>query len=174
MGPQQGAGVLLKVRGRFLIKDGREKMKKFHNHNLKKESRYFLEKLKESGGRITLQRRALLKEIIKFQGPFSADDLLGKLKKTPMDLATIYRSLTAFKELGLLSTVDFSDGTLRYQYIPEKEHRHYHHVVCTDCRSVQPIKSCIVHKQEELIEQMGYRDVSHRLEFFGLCKKCAG
>lgn len=148
-------------------------MKRCHSYNLDKESDYFFAQLKEHGNRITEQRKTLVRAIIKFQSPFSAEDLFGVLKKKNIDLATVYRSLTTFSDLGLLSTVDLSDGILRYEYI-SKEGHHHHHVVCTECKMIEPVNFCVVQGQEKIIEQMGYSDVSHKLEFFGLCKKCAG
>ncbi len=146
-------------------------MKPCHNHNVKVESEYVFSQLRSFGGRITEQRRALVEAIVNFQGPFCADDLLGILKEGSMDLATVYRSLSAFAELGLLSTVDFGDGMLRYEYLSGDEH--HHHIICTNCKQVEPVNFCVVQGQEQIIEHMGYKNVSHKLEFFGLCKKCS-
>ncbi len=32
---------------------------------------------------------------------------------------------------------------------------------------------CVAKSQEKIIEQMGYSSVSHKLEFFGVCKQCS-
>ena len=97
-------------------------MKKCNRYDAKSESKGLLSKLKLSGKRITEQRKQIVEEILRFGVPFSAEELHQQLKKKEIDLATIYRSLTTFTELGVLSSVDLRDGFLRYEYIPENAH----------------------------------------------------
>ncbi|NCN42661.1 transcriptional repressor [bacterium] len=111
--------------------------------------------------------------IIGFSGPFSAEDLHLKVKDKGIDLVTVYRSLSTFTELGLLTTVNFQDGTLRYEYSCTSEQGHHHHIICQKCKKVDPVDFCLVQDQEELIAQMGYSNITHKLEFFGLCDQCS-
>lgn len=143
-----------------------------HKHHPKKEVEFILSKLRAVGSRITSQRKFLVQAIIKSGGPFSAEELHSKVKSSGIDLVTVYRSLTAFTDLKILTTVDFHDGVQRYEYICSEEGDHHHHIICKQCRDVKPISSCIVEKQEKMIKKMGYTDISHKLEFFGLCEKC--
>lgn len=149
------------------------KLNKCAQYDIEIELESFLEKLKLSGKRITSQRKTMVLEILRFDTPFSAEELFFSLKKTDIDLATIYRSISVFIEMGVLIKVDFSDGVSRYEYSPDNGHHHHHHIVCTDCKSVERVKICLVEKQEKEIEKMGYSQVSHKLEFFGLCKSCS-
>lgn len=147
-------------------------MNKCHQFDIEVESESFFKSMKGNGMRLTKQRKAIVQGILKFGSPFTADELYLKLKKEHIDLVTIYRSLTSFTQMGILSTVDISDGTLRYEYGAGKGH-HHHHVVCVECKSIEPIQACTVRRQEKQIEKMGYTKVYHKLEFFGLCKSCA-
>ncbi|MCB0379307.1 MAG: transcriptional repressor [Bdellovibrionales bacterium] len=122
---------------------------------------------------MTKQRIALAKSIIAFRGPFSAEDLYSKVESQGIDLVTVYRCLSAFTDLEILSTVNFEDGTQRYEYLCSSDKGHHHHIICKKCKKVDPINFCVVQGQEQLVEQMGYANVSHKLEFFGICKKCA-
>lgn len=146
---------------------------KCHSHNTKDEIDFFINRLKDSGCRITKQRKTMADSIIKFGLPFSAEDLHGKVKKQGIDLVTVYRSLSAFTELNILTTVDFQEGALRYEYLHSKEQGHHHHIICTQCKKIQSLHVCTVSGQEKELEKMGYSNVSHKLEFFGLCKKCS-
>jgi Fur family ferric uptake transcriptional regulator len=149
-----------------------ENHKSCHNHaHADDESEKFLQKLKDAGCRITGQRKALVTEILTFSIPFSAEELHKGLKEKGIDLATVYRSLSTFHELGLLSSVDFSDGTLRYEYNCSEDH-HHHHIICRKCKAIEPIHICIADEHQLEIENLGYTQVSHKLEFFGLCKNC--
>lgn len=139
--------------------------------DFERETSYFYGKLKESGGRVTAQRKRLAREIISFESPFTADQLYSLLDDLKVDATTIYRSLGTFVELGLLRTVDFADGLVRYEYVPS-HHPHHHHIICTSCKKVDAVHFCVVEGQEQIIERMGYGNVSHRLEFFGVCTAC--
>lgn len=139
--------------------------------DLERETAHFYSKLKEGGGRVTAQRKRLAHEIIGFDVPFTADQLYDLLDDLKVDPTTIYRSLATFTELGLIQTVDFADGLVRYEYVPSHK-PHHHHIICTACKKVDAVHFCVVEGQEQIIERMGYADVSHRLEFFGLCQQC--
>jgi len=143
-----------------------------HKKDLKKEVETFLNKLRSSGSRITSQRKSMAREIIRFKGPFSAEQLHSKVQDEGVDLVTIYRSLSTFMELELLVSVDFQDGTLRYEYGSEKGEGHHHHIICKKCKKFEPLDFCVVQGQEQIIEKMGYSNVTHKLEFFGLCERC--
>lgn len=146
---------------------------KCHNHNTKIEFENFLGTLRDSGHRITKQRKLMAEHILRFDLPFSAEELHSQIKRKGVDLVTVYRSLSAFTDLKILTTVDFQDGTLRYEYLPPEEKGHHHHIICTQCRKVEPLNSCMLKKQEKFIEQMGYTNITHKLEFFGLCESCS-
>ena len=57
---------------------------------------------------------------------------------------TVYRSLSAFTDLNILTTVDFKDGPTRYEYLSLNEVGHHHHIICEKCKKVTPVKFCIV------------------------------
>lgn len=146
-------------------------MSKCQELDLERETTHFYGKLKEAGGRVTTQRKRLANEIISFDTPFTADQLYSLLGDLKVDPTTIYRSLATFVELGLIKTVDFADGLVRYEYIPSHK-PHHHHIICTKCKKVDAVHFCVVEGQEKILEKMGYSNVSHRLEFFGVCIDC--
>jgi Fur family ferric uptake transcriptional regulator len=145
--------------------------------NNSKDYPAILQKIKDSGLRITQARKFLLKMILVANRPFSAgeifQDLCKKHRNENFDQVTVYRSLAAFQELGILGLCEFGDGTLRYEYRSIDGHSHHHHIICNECKRVEPIDFCVVSGQEQLIAKLGFSNVSHKLEFFGVCKKCA-
>ena len=131
-----------------------------------------LECIRLAGNRITSQRRVMVREILKFTTPFTAEELYVNLNSSlKIDLATIYRSLATFVELGILTTIDFSDGVQRYEFCLGRDH-HHHHIVCTECKKIEVVDACIVASQNKLLEKMGYTHIQHKLEFFGICNDC--
>ncbi len=129
-----------------------------------------LEVLRAHGQRVTQPRKAVLQVLTREHGPFTAEELHARLKDGLCDLVTVYRSLAALEEQGLVRRCDFGDGSYRYEF-NTGEH-HHHHVICRSCRSVRTLDFCVADSLERLARQMGYSHVSHTLEIFGLCPKC--
>ncbi len=130
-----------------------------------------LEKIRASGGRVTEPRRAMLSILGKEHGPFSAEELHRKIGGAGCDVVTVYRSLQAMEEIGVVRRCDFGDGTYRYEF-NDGEH-HHHHIICRVCRSVETLDVCVADGLERMARQKGYQKVTHTLEIFGVCPKCA-
>lgn len=130
-----------------------------------------LELLRKNELRVTEPRRAMLNILIHEHGPFSAEELHQKLGGKGCDVVTVYRSLQAMEEIGVLRRCDFGDGTYRYEF-NHGEH-HHHHIICRTCRSVELIDVCVADSLERMARQKGYQNVTHTLEIFGTCAKCA-
>ncbi len=122
--------------------------------------------------KVTKSRLALLHALREGHGPFSPEDLFKKLGDSLCDLVTVYRMLTVFEEKGLVRRCVFGDGKMRYEF-DDNEH-HHHHLVCRKCHSVKPLPDCVMKKTEESLSALGYRNLTHALEFFGTCPACAG
>jgi Fur family ferric uptake transcriptional regulator len=128
-----------------------------------------LESLKASGLKLTRTRRGLLEVLLREHGPFSIEELQTRLGGS-CDIATIYRNMTAFEEQELVRACDFGDGLTRYEWAGG--HGHHHHIICQRCRSVEELDICVVEELEKLVSSRGYANVSHRLEFYGICQNC--
>lgn len=148
-----------------------------HTHEKEPLLQQAIERLKATGQKLTRPRQSLLKAMLEMNGPFSAEDLFlkGRRSRQNPDLVTVYRSLTRFADLGIISRVDLGDNVIRYE-LNAHDGSHHHHVICTSCRKVEPISICgsegTLHKQEKDLANKGYSNLTHRLEFFGLCPDC--
>jgi Fur family ferric uptake transcriptional regulator len=93
-------------------------------------------------------------------------------KKYPaLGYATIYRTLKLFCECGLCRELRFEDGTTRYEHL--YGHQHHDHLICTKCgRFVEVVDSEIEKLQERLIRQHGFYPQRHKMELYGICKRC--
>ena len=130
-----------------------------------------LDALKNASLRQTQPRIQLLEALISTHGPFSVDEILQLPNLKTLDRVTVYRCLSTFEELGLVRRCEFGDGTSRYEYASEEHH--HHHIVCKQCRKSQVIEACIPDSLTQVVKKMGYSQVSHSLEFFGICKNCS-
>ncbi|WP_246845917.1 Fur family transcriptional regulator [Bdellovibrio sp. ZAP7] len=131
------------------------------------------ERVRKAGMKLTQQRSQMLKILLHHPEPISADEIFKKLggKDAGVDLVTIYRILKKFEETLLVSRLEFGDGVARFELTLESGH-HHHHVICRNCQSVEPLHICDLDQHIQMVEKMGYTQLSHRLDFFGLCSKC--
>ncbi len=141
--------------------------------------------VKDSAFKLTRARQAILEAIFQVKGPFSANLLDGRIqartpargkeseKKNSADVVTIYRNLSIFEDLKIISRCDFSDGEVMYEVMHGDHAHHHHHIVCKLCKKVEPLEFCIVEGQEQILAKLGYKELSHRLEFSGVCPDCS-
>ena len=95
------------------------------------------------------------------------------VKKISADVVTIYRNLSIFEDLKIIGRCDFSDDEVMYEVLHGDHAHHHHHIVCKTCKKIEPLEFCIVEGQEQILAKLGYQDLSHRLEFSGVCPDCA-
>lgn len=131
-----------------------------------------IETLKQHQLRVTRPRKAILQALIEKQGPSTIEHIHRRLESGLCDLATVYRCLAAFEKLNLVRRCHFHDGTSLYEIDIGPDH--HHHIVCTSCQKVESLDFCVVEGLERLVRERGYKDVSHMLEFFGVCEDCSG
>ncbi|MFV8258380.1 Fur family transcriptional regulator [Bdellovibrio bacteriovorus] len=131
------------------------------------------ERVRKAGMKLTQQRSQLLKILLHHPEPISADEIFKKIddKSDGMDLVTIYRILKKFEEAALVSRLEFGDGVARFELTLESGH-HHHHVICRHCQRVEPLHICDLDQHIKMVEAMGYKQVAHRLDFFGVCSRC--
>ncbi len=85
-------------------------------------------------------------------------------------VATIYKTLTLLKELGEVMELGFGDDSNRYN---GKRPYPHPHLVCVRCKKIaDPEYSLLNNLPEELAQKTGYKILSHRLDFFGICPDC--
>ena len=86
---------------------------------------------------------------------------------------TVYRSMHLLESIGMVKRFEFGDGVARFELLKEGDSGHHHHLVCTRCSGVVEIEECIIEALEaKLAERNGYKAVTHKLEFFGICPEC--
>ncbi len=143
-----------------------------HAHNHKTHFDKALDVLRKAHCRITEPRRVILKVLLREHGPFTMEELHGRIEGGICDLVTVYRNLIALEKAGLVQRCEFGDGRSRYEFRDHNDSHHHHHIICTKCRKVETFNVCLVDGLERLVREKGYATVSHSLEFFGLCPKC--
>lgn len=116
-------------------------------------------------------RRAILEMFLASEGHLSAQELYERVRqKNPrIGSATVYRTLKLLEECGLARSMNYGDGTQRY----EPDRFQHHHIICTSCnRTVEflspELESLLLHVQKE------HRFVmqSHAVRILSVCTNC--
>ena len=121
--------------------------------------------------RNTKQRQKILDLLVNSKSHPTADWIYRKLKKRfrNLSLGTVYRNLRILKETGQIWELNFGTGLSRYDAVA---HSHYH-FICNSCQNIYDIKIPPMRGLDDRVIQLtGFRILSHRLVFFGLCDVC--
>ncbi|MGI9391943.1 MAG: Fur family transcriptional regulator [Parvibaculales bacterium] len=86
-----------------------------------------------------------------------------------ISIATVYRTLNLFEELGILTRHDFKEGKTRYEASSEQHHDHLIDVNTGEV--IEFVNERIEQLQEEIAKELGYRLIDHRLELYGVKRK---
>ncbi len=118
--------------------------------------------------RMTKQRTAILNIFKSAEKPQSADMIMANLSDHTINLSTVYRTLEAFYDAGLISksTIDQTS----YYYYNKKEHHHY--MICLNCHKMVPIDCHLGHFNEEVAERHGFEITHHDMTLYGYCSDC--
>ena len=127
-------------------------------------------RLKSAGLRITQPRVAIIEALIRRGQPASIEQLHQDLANDACDLVTVYRCLAVFEELGLVRRCFFHNGTGLYEI--NLDDSHHHRIICKSCGKVERIDASFTENTERLLRERGYEQVTHLVEFFGVCPDC--
>lgn len=129
--------------------------------------------------RNTPRKRALLEVLEGADGFLSAKELHGRLRDhlAPQGLrvgiATVYMQLRQLAETGAVDTLHGDDGETRY-WLPRRD-VHHHYLVCRSCgRALEIVADPVEEWADGVGATVGFRDITHTLELFGLCDRCTG
>lgn len=131
------------------------------------------DQLRKKSRKITGPRQAILDVLRKHASPLTNKEIHAALGKGDCDLATVYRTMHALEDMGLVNRYDFGDGIARFELTGDTSDEHHHHLVCTGCSMVIEVEDCCLSDLQELLtKRHGFHQITHRLEFFGLCPRC--
>lgn len=126
--------------------------------------------LKRGNLRITEPRKALLRELIASSKPLSAEELHTQLGADSYDLVTVYRNLDTFASAGIATRIPTESGKSLYEL--NAEEHHHHHIICRKCHRAEKLDHCEIEKLETLAAKLGFTEVTHVLELYGICDDC--
>lgn len=104
---------------------------------------------------------------------FSAEDIYKLLLEDGSDigLATVYRVLNQFEEVGILLRHNFDANKAVFELNIEQDHDH---IICMDCGKVFEFKDPdIERRQREISQQHGMELATHSLYLYAKCSDIA-
>lgn len=129
--------------------------------------------IKEKSLKHTEQRFLILKKIFSRHRHFTADELLGWLKKEHKHIsrATVYRMLNLLVRANLLESQDFGKGRAYYEH--RIGHNHHDHIVCVGCGKIQEFENDTIEGlQNRITKEVRFVPISHTLKIYGFCNRC--
>lgn len=126
--------------------------------------------LKRERYRITEPRKALLRLLVESEKPLSAEDAHLALGTNEYDLVTVYRNLETFESAGIATRIPTEAGKSLFEL--NAEEHHHHHIICRKCHKAERLDHCEIEKLESLATKLGFTEVTHVLELYGVCDHC--
>lgn len=121
-----------------------------------------------AAGAIVTEQRKLVCQILERSNDHpDAEQVFARARKVDakISLATVYRSLKAMVDLGLVTTHDFGDSRTRHEV---KDEDHHDHLVCVSSGKVIEFRDPELEKlKKRIAKRLGYDLESHRLELYG-------
>ncbi len=130
--------------------------------------------VRESGRRITAQRRIVLGVIETAEEHLDAEAILQRARKKDrnISLATVYRTLAVLTEMGLVDRSYLAHTHEREHFEPVGAPKH-HHFTCLDCHQVIEFQSPGLNELVcQLQEELGVEVIHARIGIEGYCREC--
>ena len=83
-----------------------------------------------------------------------------------ISIATVYRTMRLFEEIGVIERRDFRDGRTRYEEATDQHHDHL--IDMKTGKIIEFVDADIEARQQAVARKLGYRLVDHRLELYGV------
>lgn len=136
----------------------------------------FAEILRKSGYKLTRQKKIILTIIKNCKMHISAKQIYEKVKEINIGLATVYRTVKIFNELGIVKEINIGGSSYYEMKIFSKNSVHAH-FKCCKC-------NCIIDIEDETLNS-AYLKLKNKIEaenhlniedlniiFEGVCNKC--
>lgn len=130
-----------------------------------------MERIRASGGRATVDRRAVLEALVRNEDHATAEELaeLVRAEHPDCNLATVYRTLELFERLGIAFHVHLGHGPSQW-HLAEAVH---HHLVCDECGAVVEVGDDVFDPlRRRILADTGFVLDPHHFSLSGRCARC--
>ena len=120
--------------------------------------------------KLTDQRKIIAQVMSDSSDHPDVDELYKRVSKidSKISIATVYRTVKLFEEVGILAKHDFRSGKARYEELSEGHHDHLIDIKTGEI--IEFVDEDIEKLQKKVAEKYGYDLVDHKLELYGVKK----
>ncbi len=120
--------------------------------------------------KLTDQRKIIAQVMSDSSDHPDVDELYKRVSKidSKISIATVYRTVKLFEEVGILTKHDFRGGKARYEELSEGHHDHLIDIKTGEITEF--VDEDIEKLQKKVAEKYGYDLVDHKLELYGVKK----
>jgi Fur family ferric uptake transcriptional regulator len=121
--------------------------------------------------KLTDQRKIIAKVMSEAQDHPDVNELYNRASKIDpkISIATVYRTVKLFEEVGILAKHDFKGSKARYEELNEGHHDHLIDIKTGEI--IEFVDEDIEKLQKKVADKYGYTLVDHKLELYGFKKK---
>jgi len=130
-----------------------------------------LDALRARGSRITAPRRAVIETLIAGGGHLSAEDVADALvdHEPPIHLSTVYRTLEALEDLGIITHAHVGHGRAIYRLAGDP----HLHAECDTCgRIIHVAPDALDALAATLADEQGFELQTSHFSLLGRCASC--
>ncbi len=134
--------------------------------------------LREHNFRITPQRQAILQVLYDCRGHHLETENIYELlvekgtKTKKIGLATVYRTMELFQNIGLVSRLSMENLPARYELVIHEKLRH-HHLICLQCDQLQEIEERLTDDLKmQILKEKQFQVADQPMKIYGYCSKC--
>lgn len=124
----------------------------------------------QRGLKVTGQRQTILDVLSKSTDHPDVEEVFKRASAVDpkISIATVYRTLDLFEELGIIIRHNFGDGKMRV----EENWDHHHHLINIDTGEILEFQNEELERlKQKICEEMGFKMVDCRVELFGVPAK---
>lgn len=137
---------------------------------------WYKEIIKKNGIKNTKQKDAVLTTLIKASSHLTVEEIYLQIRDIKIGLATIYRSLKLFGDLGIVKEIPM-DGVRYYELKLYGKKPLHIHFKCTNCNTVTDIDDTeinlnYIRLNQKVENKIGLEVSDVNITLLGLCKDC--
>jgi Fur family ferric uptake transcriptional regulator len=129
--------------------------------------------LRAGGFRATWQRQLIATALRHADGHKTAQQILDDIQAghPTINASTIYRTLSSFRDKGLVSETDLGTGEASYAWLGDERH---HHLICRECQvTIELGHASMEELRTAILLEHGFEATVDHFAIFGRCRECA-
>ncbi|SHJ87864.1 Fe2+ or Zn2+ uptake regulation protein [Anaerobranca californiensis DSM 14826] len=134
--------------------------------------------LEEKGLKFSKQRKLILEQFFIEEKHLNVEEIYQRLKKYNIGLATVYRNVKIFNNIGLLKEIVVDEVSYYELKIYSKKplHIHFKCISCNDIIDVDERKIVLEYLKlnKDMEDRNGFEIYDVNIMFYGYCQKCKG